>query len=55
MGARMRGQALPFEIDPELAEAAENGGVDDDLDEDFAKELYPVCTFPYLTHSQNKD
>lgn len=37
----MRGQALPFDIDPELVEAADKS-FDDELEDDSGKEVYPV-------------
>ena len=42
VGSRMRGTQVPFDVDPELAEAAENG-IEDDLEDDSGKEIYPVC------------
>ena len=41
VGSRMRGTALPFDIDPELVEAADKSFEDDDED-DSGKEVYPV-------------
>ena len=43
IGTRMRGQALPFDIDPELVEAADKT-LDDDFDDDSGKEVYPVSS-----------
>ena len=41
IGARMRGQALPFDIDPELVEAADKS-LEDEFEDDSDKEIFPV-------------
>lgn len=41
LGSRMRGQPLPFDIDPELVEAADRS-FEDELEEDSGKEIFPV-------------
>lgn len=40
-GGRMRGHALPFEVDPELIDEADQQP-DDDSEDDVFKELFPV-------------
>lgn len=45
IGSRMRGQNLPFEIEPELAEAADQSFEDGQQDES-AKDIFPVSTPP---------
>ena len=42
IGARMSGQALPFEIDPDLVEAADTSFEESHEKDDSAKEIFPV-------------
>ena len=42
MGSRMNAQNLPFEIDPDLVEAADQSLDSGHKKNDSAKELYPV-------------
>lgn len=41
IGSRMRGQNLPFEVDPDLLEAADQS-FEDGQQEESAKDIFPV-------------